>query len=225
MKTLLGAPTAAVCALLTLVVTLVLLTRPTAGGDDDGRQALLAGLGELRRSQQETVAVLRGIQQVLAEGRLPAAATPTEGGASTAEAPVLDGAALEALTASVDALRLSLERQRDGAYALETLAAGPAGESLARVRDRQPVTNWGRLDVLAEYWQLDEREADRSQYFQTPRDLLETYGPPTAIYRPKDGLLFSYRRQPEGEPGPVWYFRLKDGIVIEFFVEHEAGGG
>ena len=43
-----------------------------------------------------------------------------------------------------------------------------------------------------------------------------SYGPPTDIYRPSGGLLFHYKR---GEDQPSRYFRLQDGIVVEFWVE------
>ncbi len=96
------------------------------------------------------------------------------------------------------------------------------GEHLTEVRDRRVDPDWVALGVLEESWRRSQEVTDRSQYFQTPRELLEAYGPPTAIYRPsKGGMLFHYRHHAEGEAGPSWYFRLQDGIVVEFFVEDD----
>ena len=51
--------------------------------------------------------------------------------------------------------------------------------------------------------------------------LVERYGAPHSIYRPAGSLLFVYRRHEEGGAGPAWYFRIQDGIVVEFWVEDE----
>jgi hypothetical protein len=78
------------------------------------------------------------------------------------------------------------------------------------------------LASLERDWRFDRTRASRSQYFQTARDLLRTYGPPSAIYRPqRGGLQFVYRAHAEGDAGTAWYFQVQEGYVVEFFIEDE----
>jgi len=139
------------------------------------------------------------------------------------ESGLLAGEPLETLARTLESVRVTFERELGETRSLIRAAPAFGGESLTNVRDRRRETDWVALESLERNWRVDTTQADRSQYFQTPRDLLEAYGPPTAIYRPKGGLLFHYRQQPEGVPGPSHYFRLQDGIVIEFFIEDETG--
>lgn len=187
----------------------------------EAESALARELAGLRAAHERTaqvlerlVGVLEGEGVDLASAEVRAQRTP----AQEAEAPELD-----ALVASLDALRELLARENDETQALIRSAPAFGGESLLDLRERRVDNDWVALGGLDELWQLDERRADRSQYFQTARDLLERYGPPTAIYRPSDSLLFVYRQAPEEVSGKSWYFRLKDGIVIEFWVELEGG--
>lgn len=102
-----------------------------------------------------------------------------------------------------------------------TSTLGLGGEPLLETKKRNAVTRWDDLAVLERAWRTDSDQANHSQYFQTAQDRLEAYGPPTEIFRPTGGLLFCYRRHAEGSAGPAWYFRLQDGIVVEFALEDE----
>ena len=128
---------------------------------------------------------------------------------------------LAALIESMDALRASLNELASPIQAGKQASLPSIGGRLRDARQRHPEIQWGTLDSLDEAWRNDSHAADRSQHFQTAKDLLVEYGPPSAIYRPKDGLLFVYRHHPEGAAGRAWYFRLQDGFVVEFWIEDE----
>ena len=138
-------------------------------------------------------------------GRIPVGELPTD-------------RSFEALSRSLDQLRETLDRELAETQAVIRAAPAFGGESLVSVRDRRKATNWPALDRLLDQWRLDEDAANRSQYFQTPRDLMEVYGAPTDIYRPPNGMLFHYRK-PGDSVDHAWYFRIQDGFVVEFFVE------
>ncbi len=210
---------------LTLAILLVVLlqTGPSEPSDSAAAIAQLESeLRALRLVQSETAEVLEQLASYLASTRLPVAPSPLRSpDLASAPSPVMPSEdVLRELSVNLAALTRVLRQAGESTDPSGALSLA-VGESLSSVRDRRAVTDWVRLDELGESWRQDERGADRSQYFQTARDLLETYGPPTAIYRPDGGLLFYYRQGPEDLPGPAWYFRLQDGIVIEFFMEHE----
>ena len=209
-----------------LVVALALLWRPSAGdpGTVGTSHALASELRALRQTQEQTNAILGQLEALLAD-RL---AQPPSSGERQAEGntPLVAPESIESLedlVRSLDQLRATFERESGETQDLIQSAPAFGGESLVQVRDRRQDTDWNALTSLEERWREDPNAADRTQYFQTAQDLLEAYGPPTAIYRPKGGLLFYYRRLPEDVPGPSWYFRMQDGIVIEFYVEDETG--
>jgi len=183
--------------------------------------ALGRDLTELVRLQERTLATL----ERLAAAREDEIAEPYSPAVRT-EVPAREPAptTLDGLVQSLDALRGTLELESRRTH--ELLRAAPTalgGESLLKTRERRAETDWPALLRLEQSWRTDPVAADRSQYFQTARDLLETYGPPSAIYRPEGGLLFHYRRSPDQGGGPEWYFRLQDGFVVEFFVEDPEG--
>jgi len=194
----------------------------TRAGRTPANAAWGAELDRLARSQERTAAALERLEEILTERldvpTLEASARRAVGSAPAAET-------FDQLIASLDALRATLEAESRRTQELIRRAPAFGGESLREVHDRSPGPDWGALGELERGWRADEREANRSQYLQTARDLLEAYGPPTAIYRPKDGLLFVYRRHAEGQSGPAWYFRLQDGMVVEFHLEDEQADG
>ena len=197
--------------------------------------ALLGEMRGLRASQDEVLAALERLTRIL-EPAL-AAGADTSGGMLASQREAVPGgkrasAGSELLDTDVEALRtLAVELgelrgfvQEEAAATRELLRTVPAAqESLVEVSERLNQPDWGALGNLEARWRADAEATDKSQYFQSPRDLLEAYGPPTAIYRPKGGMMFHYRAAPEGVPGPSWYFRLQDGIVVEFFLEDETG--
>ncbi len=193
-------------------------TEPPAGAGEE----LVEELARLRQAQARTAGVLERLEELFAEPELAPAATPGE---RVAIGDFPPPESFDALARSLDALRATLERESNETQSLIRSAPALGGETLIDVRDRRADVDWVALEALAERWHGDAHAADRSQYFQTSRDLLEAYGPPSAIYRPKDGLLFKYRDAPEDVPAPSWYFRLKDGIVIEFWLETEPEPG
>ena len=176
-------------------------------------------LGEVARTQER---ILVALERLAAhwEDEL----VPPSGSAVRAElgADVVEGPSLDELVESLAALRASLETESRRTQDLLRSAPALGGESLLETRQRRSAVDWPALERLEQSWRADARAADRSQYFQSARDLLETYGPPTAIYRQeKGGMLFHYSRSPKGVSGS--YFRLHDGIVIEFFVQDPKG--
>jgi hypothetical protein len=181
-------------------------------------ERLAAELRELTRSQERTAAALERLERLLA-ARLEAPAGERRALDPNAGPGPKD---LAALVASLDALRAGIEEE--SRRTREAIQGAPAlgGESLLDVKRRKATPDWLALDELGERWRADERLASRTQYLQTARDLLGAYGPPSAIYRPSGGgVLFVYRRHAEGEAGPAWFFRVQDGMVIEFFLEDE----
>ncbi len=189
--------------------------RPATGPDE---AELASELRALRGSQERMAQVLARLEALLAE-RLAAPVPPREPAGTNAEGGLPASASLATLAHEVGDLRAALERESSATRDLIRAPAPEPRESLLELRRRRPDNDWAALEELGERHRLDEDAADRSQYFQTPRDLLEAYGPPTAIHRPKGGgLLFHYRREPEGMPGTSWYFRVQDGFVVEFFV-------
>lgn len=207
-----------------LVTTLVVVPRSSSTAAPDGGSVDLSGqLGALTRTQERTVQALERLETLLAE-RLDAPVLQ-----AAPRRPVDDGSgtsveSLDELVEALNALRLSLETESRRTQELLRDAPALGGESLLAVRERRIAPDWVALEDLEKTWRQDEDLADRSQYFQTARDLLETYGPPTAIYRPKGGgLLFHYRNIPLDTPGTSWYFRLQDGFVVEFWIEEEGG--
>ncbi|MEM1452009.1 MAG: hypothetical protein AAF957_13895 [Planctomycetota bacterium] len=192
---------------------------PAVAGSAD----VLSELRALREAQERTAASLAALERSAADAALAPVPSPSGGRRVAADAGEVPG--LAELAASLDGLRASLETQSKRTQ--EAIRSAPAfgGETLSDVRRRVTSVEWGALDELEEQWRSDERATDRSQAFQTARDLLATYGPPSAIYRPKGGLLYVYRRHAEGQAGPALYFRLQDGYVVEFFVEDEVSEG
>lgn len=214
-------PLVGLAALLAVALALLAaLVVPRLGGagrpEPDPTAGLLAELRELRRAQERTADVLGRLEAFLG-ARLEA--PPPEPAARSPQGELPTPESFEALARSLDAVRVAFERE--STQTRELLRAAPAlHESLRELRTRRAEIDWAALEQLETRWRGDPEGADRSQHFQTARDLLEAYGPPTAIYRPKSGMLFHYRRA-EGEPGPSWYFRLQEGFVVEFFVEDE----
>lgn len=214
----LGRQTALILAGIGLLAVLIVLqprNAPAVFTDSGDGAALVRQFEELRASQDRTSEALLRLEQALrsrpaATGSEPVLREPL-GELPTAES-------FEALAASLDALRETFERESGETQQLIREAPVFGGESLLELRKSRPRTNWAALEELAGLWREDERAADRSQYLQSTRDLLRAYGPPTRIYTPADSLLFHYRREPEGVPSPSWYFKLRDGIVIEFYM-------
>jgi hypothetical protein len=186
----------------------------------DGRiESLLSELTVLGKAHVEAVDRLERIEALLAE-RLPVAA---DGAAPPAAAPdPRDREALAEMVDSLDALRRALELNTLVAEAVAQRAGRPSDGGLFDASAIRHDVDWGALELLESSWRQDARATDRAQYFRSPADVLASYGPPSAIYRPaRGGLLFSYRRAPDEVLGPTWYFRVQDGMVVEFFVEDE----
>ncbi|MEM9380364.1 MAG: hypothetical protein AAGB93_10490 [Planctomycetota bacterium] len=221
---------------------LLVLARNTARGPTPRDTAsgfapapvVLAELRALRVAQERAVASLAALEAAAADAVLAPVGASAGSAARGRQAAGADGGAdgdgaevpgLAVLAARLDELRASLEFESRRTQ--EAIRSAPAfgGETLGDVRRRVTDVAWAALDGLEEDWRTDERSADRSQRFQTARDLLETYGPPSSIYRPKGGLLYVYRRHDDGQAGPAHYFRLQDGYVVEFFVEDEVSEG
>jgi hypothetical protein len=207
---------AAVAALIALVLLGALWSsgrgQPPPARDDDG--ALRAELARLALAEERTLAVLERLEQALAGLTAP---VPEERRAVSAAPPP----SLDELVASLDALRATIEAETRRTQELIRDAPAFGGESLQSVRERNAATDWTALDRLESDWRTDGKAVDRSQQLQSPRDLLRAYGPPSAIYRPQGGMLFVYRRHAEGQSGPAHYFRLQEGMVIEYWVEDE----
>ena len=187
-------------------------------GESPANETLIAELRQLARSQERTAAALEHLEEVLAD-RLDVPAPAMSARHPLASAPGPES--FDYLIASLDALRATFEAESGRTRELIRSAPAFGGESLREIRGRSAGPNWIALDELERSWRTDGQQANRSQYLQTARDLLEAYGPPSAIYRPQGGILFVYRRHAEGEAGPAWYFRIQDGIVVEFFLEDE----
>lgn len=203
-----------------LAVAVPLMLQPDPGGDLPSgpvEDAQLEELRLLREAQEQTASSL--VRLALALEQDQALSRRHQGDPRQPNA--LDQESYSTLVASLDALRRSIEE--DSMHTQEMLSRSPAGEgeSLVTTRRRNTVTLWAELEALEQTWRVDEAAASRSQYFQTMKDLLQAYGPPTEIFRPKGGILFYYRNHPPGTPGPAWYFRLQDDMVVEFFLEDE----
>ncbi len=186
---------------------------------------LAADLAELARTQERTLRVLEALEARLAANELvpPAGLAAPRESADGAPAPGPAVADLGALAQSIDALRVTFQAETQRTQELLRSAPALGGESLIDVRARRSEIDWVALELLEERWNEDERASDRSQYFQSARDLIEAYGPPSAIYRPKGGVLFVYRRADPSVPANSWYFRLQDDYVVEFWIEIEGG--
>lgn len=183
--------------------------------------ALIAELRALRVAQERTLAALERLAAAPPARAAPSGSSERSPAGGAEPAPSLD-----ALVASLDALRAGIEAESRRTQQAIRDAPALGGERLSETRRRHRATDWSALATLAADYAADPAAAARAQNFQTAADLLETYGPPTAIYRPKrGGLLYHYRRQAEGEPGPNWYFQLQDGYVVEFFLEDSTGEG
>ncbi|MEM7307460.1 MAG: hypothetical protein AAF682_12355 [Planctomycetota bacterium] len=198
---------------------------PRAAGapsDPSGVPALSDEVRDLAASQRQTAEVLARLEALLGErlnAPTPSLAGEREPVGAPAPAPDLDE-----LVRSLDELRATLAQLAAESTRTQELlrtASAFGGDDLHRMSSERVGPDWAALELLGERWNGDPDEADRSQYFQTPRDLIAAYGPPSSIYRPKGGLLFVYRRHPEGQGGLAWYFRIQDGIVVEFFLEDE----
>lgn len=187
---------------------------------DGQSEILVEEIRNLRRTQERTAASLEGLAQAL--DRL---SWPNAPASSTRESEgPLPATSFDALIASLDLLRESLEKESAQTRELIRGMPGSKSESLAETRKRKTAPDWLALTELERSWRTDADQANRSQYFQTAQDLLEAYGTPTEIFRPKGGVLFYYRRHPEGSAGPAWYFRLQDSMVVEFWIEDEVTG-
>ena len=108
-------------------------------------------------------------------------------------------ASLGELAESLEALRKSIESESRRTQDVIRNAPAFGAESLRDIRGRTVDTNWADLETLEQNWRSDPTTTARSQHFQSARDLLENYGPPNAIYRPKGGLHYVYRRHAEGD--------------------------
>ena len=204
--------------LVSALLTATLLGRPPRGeAGDDVDADLASALASLAAVQHRTAAALERLEDRLAT--VPVAANgPRREVAGGAPAPE----SLEDLVRSLDALRTTIERESGETQDLIRSAPAFGGESLVALRDRRAAPDWAELTDLEQAWREDEEAADRSQYLLTPRDLVDRYGPPSAIYRPQGGMLFCYRQHAQGEAGPAWYYRIQDGYVVEFFLEDEG---
>lgn len=190
---------------------------PTAGelGTND---ALVAELRHLAQSQERTALALERLEAVLAD-RLDTPPPPGSARSAVSSGPAPES--FDELIVSLDALRTTFEAESRRTQELIRTAPAFGGESLQEVLQRSSGPNWISLEELEKSWRADKSQANQSQYFQTSRDLLVAYGPPTAIHRPTGGLLYAYRRHAEGGAGPAWFFRMQDGIVVEFFLLDE----
>lgn len=200
-------------------------SRAGAPADPYEESALVLELRRLGATQDRTAAVLERLEAALAERLVPPAVEDTHREPAGAPSPAPES--LDELVASLGALRDAIELESRRTQELIRTAPALGGTSLDEARRRSPATNWVALEELEKQWHDDAQAVGRSQYFRTVRDVIETYGPPTAIYRPRDraDVLLHYRRGPEGEPGWSWYFRVHDGYVVEFWMEDEGDGG
>lgn len=171
----------------------------------------------LRESQEQTAQSLQRLAVALEQGQ----AMSRRHQPSPGQVAVPDAETYADLIRSLDALRRSMEEDSQRTQEMLRNHAVDGGESLVTTRRLNTVTLWSELEALEKAWRIDEDAASRSQYFQTAKDLLLAYGPPTEIFRPKGGILFYYRNHPAGSAGPAWYFRLQDDMVVEFFLEDE----
>ena len=215
----------ATVALVLLLLNLSLLLQPrglpVTATNGASQQALLMELRLLRESQAGNTLALERLESIWLESSAPAAERSA----------LLQGHApdslpnFEALLGKLASLTQAVEQQGLQSQALlqQAIEQTTTKESLFQLNHRRESVNWAALDELLLSWESNEEAASRSQYFQTPRELLELYGPPTAIYNPTRGTLYHYRKFPAGTPGPNWYFRVKEGSVIEFWVEMKNG--
>ena len=206
----------AVC--LAVAVPLVLQSDPGRDfGTGQAENPELEELRHLREAQEQTASSMERLALALEQSQAMSRRQQDNPGKPGAA----DVGSYAALIESLDALRASIEE--DSLRTQEMLLRNPGGEgeSLVTTRRRNTVTLWSELEALEQAWRVDEEAASRSQYFQTAKDLLQAFGPPTEIFRPKSGILFYYRNHPPGTPGPAWYFRLQDDMVVEFFLEDE----
>ncbi len=196
---------------------------PASAAVEGPSLVLVQELRSLREVGERTLGVLARIEGQLADPMvgLERHAAPLSGAAG-GDSTMLDGS-MAALRESMDALRLAYEAESDETQEILRSAPALGGESVRAARERRSEVDWEALKVLETAWRSDPDAADRSQYFQTARDLVEAYGPPTAIHRPKGDLAFYYHRGPSQSPGPAWYFRIKEGLVVEFFIDDQTG--
>lgn len=205
----------AALALSALALAALFVRRNEAVPPREDAPSLVRALGELNETQVRMLAVLERLEADLGV-RLESTGSP-----APAVGPESD--ALTTLAEGIDALTLELETLRTQPSSRAAQAPN-AQVSLLEMRDRRPEPDWERLGELEQSWRADERGTDRAQYFQSIHDVLELYGPPSAIYRPKSGgILLCYRKHPEGTAGPVWFFRYQEGMIVEFFFEDQPG--
>lgn len=181
-------------------------------------QALAQQLETLAAAQDRTAEALERLERTIGT-RLEAVDSdraPAGVDASPRAPESLDG-----LIASLDSLRVSIENESRRTQEIMRSSPAFAGESMADVRERRATPDWAVLNDLQARWSLDQEATNRSQHLQTAQDLVATYGKPSTIYRPNGGILFVYRAHAEGEAGPASYFRLQDGMVVEYWLEHE----
>ncbi len=180
---------------------------PLGRADTDLSAALLA----LTRSQERTAEALERLGERLGERlAMPSPSARAAAGSTRAVS------SMPELIASLDALRRTFAEE--SRRTRETLRAAPAigGERLTDVRDRRAEPDWNNLADVRAAWRTDEAATKRTQYFQTARDVLASYGPPMAVYNHENSMLLHYQRE---EQGPSWYFRLSDGIVVDFWLD------
>lgn len=192
-----------------------------ASADRELFEGLARELRALRVAHESTSASIASLGSMLVERGAPTSPSDRRLAGAPATDQHLPPADFAELIASLDALRHSLATEAQKTQALIRTAPAFGGETLNQVRKRRSEIDWHSLESLRAKWEHDADEANRTQYLQSAKDLVEAYGPPSAIYRPKDGLLFTYRGPEEEGRTRTWYFRLKDGFVIEFFVEWE----
>jgi len=195
---------------------------PPAIGTQAHERAVLSELRELSAAQAQTVALLEDLQSAWLSQAERAPQRAALGGDPVPFVPQ----DWDVLQGSLGALTKALEQQlaQGEAWLQRMQTPEGASESLFALKRRRHDNDWNALEQLRELWSTDEPAASRSQYFLTPRELLEAYGPPTAIYSPKSGTLYHYRRLPEDTPGPSWYFKALEGSVIEFWIEEKTPG-
>ena len=208
-----------VAALLVTGSILFILARPERGDpraltDGETYARLDARLAEWALTQERTVAVLERLEAKLAG--LPAEPTPVHIAPSTGIPLELDD-----LVLSLDALRVAVEAESERLHGALRDLDSERGPSLTDARERRPEANWDGLEELEKEWRLGGEASTRSELLSSVSELVERYGAPHSIYRPAGSLLFVYRRHEEGGAGPAWYFRIQDGIVVEFWVEDE----
>ena len=217
-------------ALLLMIACLQVVELATSprwqGGSFAGSAVSPGSAGHPQGSFDErAVLALERIEQLLASSsgsrlqspKLRSDLRAAESGSSERESPD----SFTQLARSLDALRESFERETTATQ--EVLRSSPVfGEEALRVlRDEKLDPDWRALEELEQSWIANPEQANRSQYFLTPQDLLKLYGPPTNIYRPQGGLNFYSRQHPKGDSGPAWSFRIQEGFVVGFWLEYE----